>query len=53
MIELCFLIGAISAQIFNAKTDLAIPMELPTYEAKADIETQPLVGQTKIRIYSK
>ena len=53
MIELCFLIGAISAQIFNAKTELTMLMELPTNEAKADIETQPLVAETKIRIYSK
>ena len=42
MINLCFLIRAVIAKIFNSTAELAIPTEIPTNEANAEIETHPL-----------
>ena len=41
------------AQIFNPTVKLAIPTGTPTNESKVQIETQPLIVETKIRKCSK
>ena len=46
---LIFLIPAIITQIFIPITELAIPIGIPTNETKAEIETQPMIVETKIR----
>ena len=46
---LIFLIPAIITQIFIPITELAIPIGIATNEAKAEIETQPVIVETKIR----
>ena len=38
IIDLCFLIPAVMKQIFNPTAELAIPAEIPTKKAKAEIE---------------
>lgn len=47
-----FLIPAVSTQIFNPTAELAILIGIPTNEAKAEIETQPVIAETKIKQYS-
>ena len=42
MIDLYFLILAVIAQIFYPTAELAIPIGIPTNEAKAEIETDPV-----------
>ena len=53
IIELYFSVPAVSVDIFNLTAELVIPIEIPTNEAKAEIETQPLTAETKIREYLK
>ena len=43
-----FLIPAVITQIFNPIVELAIRIEIPTKEAKAEIETHPAIVETKI-----
>ena len=38
IIDWYFLIVSVIAQIFNAITELVIPIQIPTKEAKADME---------------
>ena len=52
IIDLCILIPAVTAQIFNPSGECAIPTTL-TNEVNAGIETQPLTAETKIRKGSK
>ena len=47
IIHLYFLIPAAMAQIFNPTTELAIPTEMPTKEAKAEIEIHPVLQKLK------
>ena len=47
IIDLYFLIPAAMAQIFNPPTELAIPTGMPTKEAKAEIETHPVLKKLK------
>ena len=49
IIDLYFLIPAVIAQIFNPITELVIPIGIPTKEAKAEIETHPVIVEAKIR----
>ena len=49
MIGLYFLIPAVRVQIFNITAELAIPTGTPTNEADAEIETQPLTAEMKIK----
>ena len=42
-IDLYFLILAVIAQILNPVTELIIPIETPTTEAKAEMETHPVI----------
>ena len=49
IIDLYFLITAIVAQTFNTITKLAIPIGIPTKEAKAEIEIHPVTAEAKIR----
>ena len=47
-IDLYFLIPAIIAQIFNPILELVIPIGIPINEAKAEMETHPLIVEAKI-----
>ena len=49
IINLCFLIPAIFVQIFHPDVELVIPIGIPSKEAKAVIETYPLIAETKIK----
>ena len=42
IIDLYFLIPAVTAQIFNTTAELAIPIGIPIKEAKSEIETHPV-----------
>ena len=43
IINLYFLIPAVITQIFNPTAELVIPIEIPTKETKAEIETYPVI----------
>ena len=43
IIDLYFLIPAVLTQIFNQISELVIPIEIPTKEAKVVIETHPVI----------
>ena len=47
IIDLYFLIPAVIAQIFNPTAELVIP--IGTKEAKAEMETHPVIVEAKIR----
>ena len=49
IIDLYFLIPTVIAQIFNPIEELVIPVGIPTKEAKAEIETHPVIVQAKTR----
>ena len=49
IIDLCFLIPAAIAQIFNPIAELVISTGLPSKEAKAEIEIHPVTVEAKIR----
>ena len=44
-----FLIPAVIEQIFNPMAEIVIPIATPTKEAKAEIETHPVITEAKIR----
>ena len=48
IIDLDFLISAVSAQIFIPTADIAIPTKMPTNDINAEIETQPVTVELKI-----
>ena len=50
IIDLYFLIPAVIAQIFNAVAELVIPIGIPTKEAKAEMETHPVIVEAKIKL---
>ena len=41
-IDLCLLIPMVITQIFTPIAELVIPFEIPTKEAKAEVETHPV-----------
>ena len=49
IIDLYFLIPTVIAQIFNPIEELVIPIGIPTKEAKAEVETHPVIVQAKTR----
>ena len=49
IIELYFLFSAVIAQIFNPIAELVIRIEIPTKEAKAEIEIHPVIVEAKIK----
>ena len=49
IIDLYFSIPAVIAQIFNPIAELVIPIGIPTKEAKAEMETHPVIVEAKIR----
>ena len=49
IIDLCFLIPAVIAQIFNPVAELVIPIGIPTKETKTEIETPPVISENKIK----
>ena len=57
IIDLYFLIPAITVQIFNPIAELIIPVGIPTKEAKAEMETHPVIvditisGQYNPKLY--
>ena len=51
IIDLYFLIPAAIAQVFNLISELVIPIGIPNKEAKAEIETHPVIVEAKMRNY--
>ena len=49
IIDLCFLIPVVTAQIFNPIAELAIPIGIISKVAKAAIEIHPVIVEAKIR----
>ena len=49
IINLYFLIPAVVTQIFNPIAELIIPIGIPIKEAKAEMETHPVIVEAKIR----
>ena len=49
---LYFLVPAVITQISNPIDELVIHTRIPTKEAKAEIETHPVIIESKIRKYS-
>ena len=47
--DLYILIPAVIAQIFNPIIELVTPIGVPTKEAKAEMETHPVIVEAKIR----
>ena len=47
-VDLCFLIPAVITQIFNPIVELVIPIEIPTKEAKAEMETHAVTVEVTI-----
>ena len=52
IIDLYFLIPAVITQIFNPIVELAIPIGITTKEAKAEMETNPVIAEITIREWS-
>ena len=48
MLELCFLILSVIAQISKPSAELVVPTGTPTSEVNAEIETQPVNVEAKI-----
>ena len=48
IVDLYLLISEVFAQIFNPTAELAIPIGIPTKEAKSEMETQPATTEAKI-----
>ena len=48
MIDLYFLIPAVIPQMFVVFVELIIPVEIPSNEANAEIETQTVAPEAKI-----
>ena len=49
IIDLYFLIPAVTAQIFNPNAELVISIGIPSEEAKAEIEIHPIIVEAKVR----
>ena len=49
IIDLYFLIRAVVAHISNLIAELVIPTEVPSKEAKAEIEIHPVTVEAKLR----
>ena len=43
-----FLIPTVSPNIFNSTVELAIPIDIPTKEAKTEMETNAATAEAKI-----
>ena len=48
ILDLWFLISAVIKEIFISVAELAIPIGIPTKEAKADMETHPAIAEIAI-----
>ena len=48
IIHLLFLIAAVITQVFSSITELVIPVRIPTKEAKAEMETHPVIVEIAI-----
>ena len=51
IIDLYFLIPAVITQIFNLIVKLAIPIRIPSKEAKVEMETYPVIVEITISDY--
>ena len=49
LIDLYFLIPAVTGQTLNPIAELVIPLGIPVKEEKAEIEIYPVIVETKIR----
>ena len=52
IIDLYILIPAVVRQVFNPIVELAIPIGIPTKEAKAEMETHPIIVEITISGWS-
>ena len=52
IIDLCFLISEVIAQILNPISKLVIPIRIPTKEAQAKIEIYPIIVEIAISKWS-
>ena len=52
IIDLCFFIPAVVTQNINSIAELVIHIGIPTKEAKAKMETHPVIVEAKIRTWS-
>ena len=52
-INLYFLISSVITQMFIPTAELALPTGTPTNKTNAEMETQPLAAETKVRKRSK
>ena len=52
IIDLYFLIPAVTIQIFNPTAELVIPTRITTKEAKAEMKIHAVTVETKISKYS-
>ena len=48
ILDIYFLILAVIAQIFNPTAELVMPTGIPTKEGKVEMETHPVIVETKI-----
>ena len=51
IIDLYFLIPAVIEQVFNPIAELVIAIGIPTKETKAEIETDPVIAEAKIKTF--
>ena len=49
IIDWCFLIPGVIAQIFNPTAELVTPIRTPSEEGKAEIEIHPVNAEAKLR----
>ena len=52
IIDLYFVILAVIAQNFNPVPEIIIPIGIPTKEEKAQMETNPVIAEPKIRMFN-
>ena len=49
--DLYFVVYSVIAQILNPTAEFTVPIGVPTKEEKTEIETHPVIADTKITIY--
>ena len=52
IVDLCLLIPAVVTQIFNPIVELAIPLGIQAKEAKAEMETHPVIVEITVTEWS-
>ena len=52
IIDLYFLIPAVIVQVFNVIAEFRIHIRIPTNESNTEIETHPVIAETKLSDFS-